>query len=139
MTKYLLDTNVVSELRKQRPHGAVLAWYRSVGADQLFVCAATFGELQAGVEKTRQQDPQKAQEIESWIEEISQHSQSLFMDVACFREWGRLKHRKPDQILEDALIAATARVHDLTVATRDEADFKDFDVEIFNPFKFPRS
>jgi len=60
------------------------------------------------------------------------------MDTTCFREWGRLIHRKPDQVLEDALIAATARVHNLTVATRDEADFRHFDVDVFNPFKYPR-
>jgi len=139
MKRYLLDTNVVSELRKRQPHGAVLAWYRSLRYEQLFVCAATFGELQAGVEKTREQDPQKANELERWIDEMANNSQSLTMDIACFREWGRLRHHKPNQILEDALIAATARTHNLVVATRNEADFKHFDVEIFNPFKFPKA
>lgn len=139
MKKYLLDTNVVSELRKRKPHGAVLAWLASLADDQQFICAATVGELQKGVEKTRQQDPPKAAELEKWIDILSQTSQIIAMDATCFREWGRLMHRKPDQILEDALIAATARVHNLIVATRDEADFKYFGVDVFNPFKFPKS
>lgn len=138
MKKYLLDTNVVSEVRKWKPHGAVLAWLASLHEDQYYICAATVGELQKGVEKTRQQDLQKAAELEKWIEVLCQTSQMIQMDTTCFREWGRLIHRKPDQVLEDALIAATARVHNLTVATRDEADFRHFDVDVFNPFKYPR-
>lgn len=139
MKKYLLDTNIVSELRKNRPHGAVVAWLASLTDDQQFICAATIGELQKGVEKTRQQDSGKAADLEKWIDVLCRTSQVIIMDAICFREWGRLMHRKPDQIIEDALIAATARVHNLTVATRDEADFKHFDVAIFNPFKFPKS
>jgi toxin FitB len=139
MKKYLLDTNVISELRKARPHGAVLSWYDELRPEQIYVCAATFGELQAGVEKTREQDLQKADELERWIDELSTSSQTLDLDIACLREWGRMKHRKPDQIMEDAMIAATARVHDMVVATRNEGDFKHFDVEILNPFKHPKN
>ena len=61
---YLLDTNVVSELRRPRPHGAVLAWLREVPDSSLYISAVTIGELQAGVEMTREQDPAKAAEIE---------------------------------------------------------------------------
>ena len=62
---YLLDTNVVSELRRPRPHGAVLDWIAGVPAEQLFVSAVTIGEIQAGIEITREQDEAKAEELES--------------------------------------------------------------------------
>lgn len=135
MDRYLLDTNVVSELRKPRPHGAVVAWIRNQQDDRLYVSAVTIGELQAGIERTRRHDPNKAGEIERWLDELEASYQVLPMDARCFREWGRIMDRKPDELVEDALIAATARVHRLIVATRNEADFKRLDVRILNPFK----
>src|SRR5690242_3138127 len=135
MNRYLLDTNVVSELRKPRPHGAVVAWVNGLQDEQLFLSAVTLGELQAGIERTRRQDPAKASEIESWADQVASSFQVLPMDAMCFREWGRIIDRKPDELLEDAMIAATARVHHLTVATRNEVDFKRLDVRIVNPFK----
>jgi predicted nucleic acid-binding protein len=77
----------------------------------------------------------KASEIELWADQVATSYQILPMDAMCFREWGRIIDRKPDEILEDAMIAATARVHHLIVATRNEADFSRLDVRIFNPFK----
>jgi predicted nucleic acid-binding protein len=135
MNRYLLDTNVVSELRKPRPHGAVVAWLNNQEDEQLFLSAVTMGELQAGIERTRRQDPTKAGEIELWADQLAASYQILPMDTACFREWGRIMDRKPDELLEDAMIAATARIHDLIVATRNEGDFKRLDVQIINPFK----
>jgi hypothetical protein len=135
VNKYLLDTNVVSELRKPRPHGAVVAWLRGQEDEQLFLSAVTMGELQAGIELTRRQDPSKADEIERWVDQLATSYQILPMDTACFREWGRIMDRKPDQLLEDAMIAATARVHRLIVATRNEKDLRQLDVRIYNPFK----
>ncbi len=135
MNQYLLDTNVVSELRKPRPHGAVVAWFRDQDEPQLFVSAVTLGELQAGIERTRHQDASKASEIEKWLDQLAASYQILPMDERCFREWGRIMDRKPDELMEDAMIAATARVHRLTVATRNEGDFRQLDVRIFNPFK----
>jgi hypothetical protein len=135
MNRYLLGTNVISELRKARPHGAVLSWVGRQDGGQLFLSAFTLGELQAGVEKIRRQDPAKADELNAWIEQLAASAQILPMDVACFREWGRLMDRKPLQLVGDAMIAATARVHDLIVATRNEADFKQLRVPIVNPFK----
>ena len=135
MNRYLLDTNVVSELRKPRPHGAIVAWVNDQQEQQLFLSAVTLGELQAGIERTRRQDPRKANEIELWADQLAASYQVLPMDAMCFREWGRIIDRKPDELLEDAMIAATARVHRLTVATRNEADFKRLDVRILNPFK----
>jgi predicted nucleic acid-binding protein len=132
--KFLLDTNVVSELRKPRPHPAVVLWLRNQQDEQVFLSAVTLGELQAGIELTRRQDSKKAQEIESWLDRLEQSYQILPMDTRCFREWGRLMDRKPDHLLEDAMIAATARVHDLVVVTRNERDFKQLGVRILNPF-----
>lgn len=136
MTRFLLDTNVISELRKLRPHGAVIAWLKAQRDEDLFVSAVTVGEIQAGIELTRRHDSSKARQIEEWLDQIEVSFQVLPMDVACFREWGRLRIRKPTPLLEDAMIAATARSHNLTVATRNERDFRQFDVEIVNPFNF---
>lgn len=136
MTRYLLDTNVISELRKTKPHGAVVAWLNTLQVEQIFISSVTAGELQAGVELTRKQDAAKAQEIEGWLTFVENSFAFLAMDQACFREWSRLMAEKPTELREDAMIAATARVHQLTVATRDEKDFKHLQVEIFNPFKF---
>jgi predicted nucleic acid-binding protein len=136
MKRYLLDTNVVSELRKLKPHGAVVAWLRQLREEQLLVSAVTLGELQAGIELTRQQDPAKAGEIESWVDRVSESFQVVPMDAACFREWGRLAHGKSDDVIEDAMIAATARVHNVTVATRNVRHFKGLDVELLNPFTY---
>jgi hypothetical protein len=135
VNKYLLDTNVVSELRKRKPHGAVLAWFRDLREEQIFLSAVTIGELQAGVELTRTQDTNKATDIEHWLDQIAESYQILAMDTLCFREKGRLMQGKGDELIEDGMIAATARVHGLIIATRNESDFRRLHVEIFNPFK----
>jgi predicted nucleic acid-binding protein len=135
MNRYLIDTNVVSELKKPRPHGAVVAWLTRQQDEQLFLSAVTLGEIQAGIERTRHQDPAKADEIEAWLDQLTDSYQILPMDAVCFREWGRLMDQKPDQLLEDGMIAATARVHRLIVVTRNERDFNQLGVRILNPFK----
>jgi len=135
VNKYLLDTNVVSETRKSRPHGAVMQWLSGLEEERLFLSAVTMGELQAGFERTRHQYPSKANEIERWADQLATSYQVLPMDTPCFREWGRIMDQKPDQLLEDAMIAATARVHGLIVATRNERDFRQFEVRTLNPFK----
>lgn len=132
---YLLDTNVVSELRKQRPHGAVLAWLNSQDDADLHLSAVTLGEIQAGIELTREQDKGKADEIEAWLGSVSEAYNVLPMDAAVFRAWARLMHRKSDTLYEDAMIAATAQVHGLTVATRNVADIKALGMKVFNPFE----
>ena len=135
MNRYLLDTNVVSELRKSKPHGAVLAWIGGLQPEQLLLSAITIGELQAGIELTRSQDPGKAGDIERWLDQVVDSYQVLPMDTPCFREWARLMHGRAGQLIEDAMIAATARIHSLVVATRNERDFRQWDVKIFNPFR----
>jgi predicted nucleic acid-binding protein len=134
---YLLDTNVISELRRQRPHGAVLEWLRARKDAELFLSAVTIGELQAGVEVTRERDPAKALEIEAWIEKIGGVYNVLPMDATAFRCWALLMHRRSNHLIEDAMIAATAKIHNLTVATRNLRDFAPFGVEAINPFEAP--
>ena len=131
---YLLDTNVVSELRRPRPHGAVLAWLQAVDDAQLFISAVTLGEIQAGIELTREQNTDKASEIEAWLDQVAAAYNVLPLDAAAFREWARLMHRRSDTLYEDAMIAATARVHGLTVVSRNVADFKALGMEAIDPF-----
>ena len=133
---YLLDTNVVSELRKPKPHGGVTAWLESVDDNKLYLSAVTLGEIQAGVEITREQNAAKAVEIEAWLDLVATSYNVLPMDAAVFRRWARLMHRTSDTLYEDAMIAATADVHGLTVVTRNVADFKSFGVALLNPFGF---
>jgi hypothetical protein len=132
---YLIDTNVVSELRKPKPHGAVLAWFDAIEDTQLHLSAVTIGEIQVGIELTREQDEGKALEIEAWLELVATSYNVLPMDAAAFRAWAQLMHRKSDTVYEDAMIAATAKIHGLTVVTRNVADFKAFGVPLLNPFK----
>jgi hypothetical protein len=133
---YLLDTNVVSELRKPRPHGAVLAWLNSTEDAHLHLATVTLGEIQAGIELTREQDLEKANEIEGWLDLVSNSYNLLAMDGPAFRCWARLMHRTSDTLYEDAMIAAIAKVHGLKVVTRNVADFATFGVELLNPFEF---
>ncbi len=135
MKKYLLDTNVVSELRKSKPHGGVLAWLKDLRDEQIFLSAVTFGELQRGIERTKGQNRIKAEEIESWVDRLAGSTQILSMDAVCFREWARVMEGKQDHLLEDAMIAATARIHGLVVATRNDQDFAQLDVAVVNPFR----
>ena len=132
---FLLDTNVVSELRKARPHGGVLAWFNATPESNLFVSAVTLGEIQRGIELTKDQNPAKAQEITLWADRLAATHNILPMDSQTFRACARLMHHQSDALFEDAMIAATAQVHQLTVVTRNTRDFAAFKVPLLDPFK----
>ncbi|MEK7995990.1 MAG: type II toxin-antitoxin system VapC family toxin, partial [Planctomycetota bacterium] len=133
------DTNVISELRRPKPHGGVVTWLRSVDHRLLRVSAVTLGEIQAGIELTRNQDPGRAAEIERWADEVSRAYEVLSMDTMIYRIWAKLMHGKSDTLADDARIAATAVVHGLTVVTRNVRDFQPFVVPTFNPFQTTRN
>ena len=131
---FLLDTNVISEMRKTKPHGAVLAWFDSVRVQDIAIPATVIGELQEGVELTRRQNPQKAIEIERWIDRIILTYVVIPIDSDAIREWVRLMAGKSENLSEDAMIAATARMRHLIVVTRNVKDFEGLGVEVYNPF-----
>jgi predicted nucleic acid-binding protein len=130
---YLLDTNIISELRRPRPHSSLVTWLSGLASDQIFVSAVTLGEFQSGVEKIRQQDTGRAEIIESWIDSVAASYSVLPMDGGAFRCWAKLMHGKPADLIADAMIAATAVVRNLTVVTRNVRDFERLGVPAFDP------
>jgi predicted nucleic acid-binding protein len=93
----------------------------------------TIAEIQAGIEITRESDPQKALELSAWLDQVSNTYNTLVMDAETFRAWAKLMHRRSDNLLEDGMIAATARAWGLKVATRNQGDFPLMDT--VNPFE----
>lgn len=132
---YLLDTNIVSETRRMKPHGAVMAWLSALGDADAAICAATIGEVQAGIEKTRTHDPARADELDAWLSALEASYAVLPVDAAAFRAWGRLMHGKSPTLAMDAMIAAVALTHGLIVATRNVRDFAGFGVKTVDPFR----
>ena len=131
---YILDTNVVSELRRPRPHGGVIAWISAIESSKLNLAGVTVGEIQTGVERTREHDAAKATEIEGWLIDLIRSVTVLPMTADTFRIWARYMHRKPAHISGDAVIAATATQYGMTIATRNVRDFEQFSVSLLNPF-----
>ncbi len=132
---YLLDTGVVSELRRPEPHPSLVRWITETPSDQLFLSAATLGEIQAGIENVRDWDPGSATRLEVWLEAVIESGAVLPMDEECFREYARIQHRRPRGVSSVAMIAAAARVHQLTVVTRDGRDYRRLGVTCVNPFE----
>lgn len=131
---YLLDTNIISELRRQKPHGAVVSWINSIDDSNLYISAVTIGEIQAGIEITRNQDEDKAAQIEKWLDLVAATYNIIPMDASIFRVWAKLMHRVSNTLYEDAMIAATAKENNFVVVTRNISDYKNFGVKLFNPF-----
>jgi predicted nucleic acid-binding protein len=131
---YLLDTNVLSEIRKPKPHGGVLAWYKSVPAIWKFIPSITLYEMQEGVELTRSQNPQKAEEISRWIDEAERQMRVLSLDGAAARLAAQMMHGNSLSLTADAMIAAIAATNRMTVVTRNTRDFERFRIPLLNPF-----
>lgn len=136
---YLVDTCVVSDLRRVNPNESVLSWFLSVRNSDIHLSAITIAELQRGAHPVRESRPLFAEELESWLEEamISQFPVLPF-DTAAAREWGRMGIDDDAKNSLDAMIAAIARSRDLTVVTRNVKDFRGLDVAYLNPFEFGR-
>ena len=133
---YLLDTNIVSELRRKKPHEAVVVWLQSVDDKDLYLASVTLAEIQAGIELTREQDAERAAELEVWLDDVAATYNILNLDGNAFRTWAKLMHKKSDTLYEDGMIAAIANVNKLTVVTRNSTDFTAFDVPLLNPFEY---
>jgi predicted nucleic acid-binding protein len=131
---FLLDTNVVSRRQKRRPDANVLSWLGTVHADELFVSVATFMEIGKGIELVRERDSDAADELEAWLNELGALENVLDVTKPVARMWGRLLARARPDLAADALIAATAITHGLTVATGSVSDFRAFPLQGFNPF-----
>ena len=132
---YLLGTNVISELRRIKLDGGVVAWLETCRDAELNIAAPTIGEIQSGIERTRVTDAKKAVEIERWLAKVIATFKIASSDTEVFQEWARLMHGQPREHIIDGLIAATANVHKYTVVTRNVRDFKRFKVATLNPFE----
>lgn len=126
-------------MRKPKPHGAVLAWFVANPLGTTRISAVSFYELQAGAERTREHDPPKAQELDRWIHEVEQSAIIVPMGIVEARMTAHFMKNLSQDLLMDAMIAATAIANGLTVATRNTRDFERFNVTLMNPFLFPRS
>ena len=133
---YLLDTNVVSELRKQgRCDDNVTAWYTSISYDDLFLSVLTLGEIRKGIELVRDRDPRQAEVLENWLRYVQQNYEGriLSIDADITEAWGRMHYIRNVPVI-DGLLAATAKVHNLTLVTRNIQHVQDLGVELLNPF-----
>lgn len=133
---FLLDTNVLSEVRKPRPHPSVAAWFARVRAEDLFLSVLVVGEIQQGVARLRSRDPARAATYETWLRRLRQEYSDRLLPVteAVALEWGAFDAGQPLPAV-DGLLAATAKVHDLTLVTRNVADFERTGIALFDPFE----
>lgn len=135
--RYLIDTNVISELRKgKRSDANVQAWFDGFAEDEVFLSVLTIGELRRGIENIRRRNKKSARRLERWLDHIvlEYGDRILPIDSAIADEWGRLNVPDPLPVV-DGLLAATARIHDLTIATRDTKDIAPSGAKYLNPFE----
>jgi toxin FitB len=137
---YLLDTNVISEIRKRSPDPQVLAWYNSLAAAETFISALTIGEIRQGIERLRRKDTEQAGLLQRWLEglRISYADHIIAVDAAVAEEWGRMNVPDPLPVI-DGLLAATAKSRGLTLVTRNTADLARSGAALFNPWDGPRA
>jgi toxin FitB len=133
---YLLDTNVISELRKgERADAKVIAWFAGVAEEEIFLSVLTIGEIRRGIESVRRRDPDSAAALDRWLNLLGEaHGDRVVpVDRAIAEEWGRMNVPDPLPVV-DGLLAATARVLGLTLVTCNAADVKGTGVELLDPF-----
>lgn len=131
---FLLDTNVVSDLRKPSASALLLEWFDLQPANQLFLSIVTVGEIRQGVEQLRKRDARQAGHLDRWLKGLTQFYEDrlLYVDGSVMDEWGRMRARRTVPV-RDALIASTAKVHGLTLVTRNVRDFAGLGVPLLNP------
>lgn len=133
---FLIDTNIISELRKaERCDANVATWYASVNDDDLYLSVLVTGEIRKGLELSRSRDRQKSEKLQSWLHALEQGfgDRILPINFAIANEWGRLAALRSLPVI-DGLLAATARVYDLVLVIRNINDVAGLDVKILNPF-----
>lgn len=136
MNGCLLDTNILSELRKEkRCDAGVRQWLEETAEEELFISVLVLGEIRQGIERIRRRDPAQARALEKWLLWVTTefHDRILPVDERVADQWGRLGLQQPVPVL-DALLAATALVHGLTVVSRDEEGFRNTGAPVINPF-----
>jgi len=133
---FLLDTNVVSELRKSKPDASVVSWYERHLDDSVFISSLVVGEIRQGIERLRSRDWERAEALDGWLSGlvVAYRDRVLPVTAAIAEEWGRLNATAQPPPTVDGLMAATARVHGLTLVTRNLADVARTGVEAVNPF-----
>jgi toxin FitB len=137
---YLIDTNIIFEIRKgRRCDPNVARWYEKNEDASLYLSVLVIGEIQSGIEKVRTKDTAKANALEQWLITVDKAfgERILPVDRAVAHEWGRLKVHRSLPVV-DGLLAATAKIHRMTLVTRNTADIADVDVSMLNPFEFRR-
>lgn len=133
---YLLDTNVLSETRKRKPAVGVAEWIAATPPDRMHISVLTLGEIEQGIAKSRNRgDRDQAAALERWLQDLETgfEDRILPVTVPVATTWGRQPQKQPLPPI-DALIAATARVHGLTMVTRNVKDFEPTGIPILNPF-----
>ncbi len=133
---YLIDTNVISELRKQdRADEAVSSWFSNLDQSEIYLSVLTIGEIRRGVESVSRRDPEAGSSLNQWLSRISMGFENRIVpvDVAIAEEWGRMNVPDPLPVI-DGLLAATARIRGMTLATRNTRDIARTGVALLNPF-----
>ena len=132
---FLLDTNVVSEIRKQAPDAGVANWFASVPADRLFLSVLVVGEIRQGIERLARREPAQAEVFERWLGELVAGYGDRLVPITerIAQAWGSLNFPDPVPVV-DGLMAATALVNDWTFVTRNVSDVRSTGVRMLNPF-----